>query len=461
MRRDIWAIGHEVGLAEMLDGRELRAQRQRSFIELYPCTLICFTLNIAGPVKVSPLTKELFLHGCEQIRSALVNSDMTIKLSELFPHQYGYEAYWAVEADSLEVKKLMVEIEESSRAGRLYDIDVLWPDGVKVSRTEVGARPRVCLICGSSASDCAASRAHTVEELQEKTFSIIIDELRSTGITGRMMGRLCRLAMLHEVYTTPKPGLVDLANNGSHKDMDVPMFERSAKAIELYFSHCVDCGENWSVLPPSEVLSHLRPLGIQAEQDMFAATGGVNTHKGIIFSMGLISCALGYLRGRREKLSIDNLLKRAGQIAYPALAGDLRDLPPEEEMTAGQREYAEYGISGIRGEAASGFQSVRRIGFPILEEYIADGCGFEEAGRVALLHLITNVNDTNMIKRCGRSGFRKIQDMIADYLDSKEPVTEQYLTELDQQFISMNASPGGCADLLAVCYLLHMLKDLF
>jgi holo-ACP synthase/triphosphoribosyl-dephospho-CoA synthase len=458
--RDIWAIGHEVDLSEMLRGRERRAGRQKAILDLYHRTLICFTLNIAGPIKVSALTKELFLRGYDQIGDALNSYGLPVMYSELSPHSYGYEGYWVVDADSILVKRLMSEIEDGSPIGRLYDIDVLWPDGEKVSRLDTGRQARTCIICGNPASDCASRRLHSVEELQEKTFRLIIDEIRREGIQPRLVGRLCRLAMLHEVYTTPKPGLVDLNNNGSHTDMDVALFEKSAKTVETYFTHAVECGLMWSSLAAKDVLSKLRPLGIQAEKDMFSATGGVNTHKGLIFSLGIICCAIGHIKGRHERLTVDRLLTRSGEIAAPALANDLRDLPPYEEMTAGQREYAEYGISGIRGEAASGFQSVRRIGFPILEQLMDDGESFHDAGRIALLHLIVNVNDTNMIKRCGRSGFRKLQDSIADDLDSSSTVSEEYLLELDRRYIQMNASPGGCADLLAICYFLHMLTEL-
>lgn len=460
MLRDIWAIGHEVDLSEMLRGRERRAGRQKAILDLYHRTLICFTLNIAGPIKVSALTKEIFLRGYDQIGDALNSYGLPVMYSELSPHSYGYEGYWVVDADSILVKRLMSEIEDGSPIGRLYDIDVLWPDGEKVSRLDTGRQARTCIICGNPASDCASRRLHSVEELQEKTFRLIIDEIRREGIQPRLVGRLCRLAMLHEVYTTPKPGLVDLNNNGSHTDMDVALFEKSAKTVETYFTHAVECGLMWSSLAAKDVLSKLRPLGIQAEKDMFSATGGVNTHKGLIFSLGIICCAIGHIKGRHERLTVDRLLTRSGEVAAPALANDLRDLPPYEEMTAGQREYAEYGISGIRGEAASGFQSVRRIGLPILEQLMDDGESFHDAGRIALLHLIVNVNDTNMIKRCGRSGFRKLQDSIADDLDSSSTVSEEYLLELDRRYIQMNASPGGCADLLAICYFLHMLTEL-
>ena len=108
--REIWAVGHQVELPEMLDGREKRVNMQRSFLELTHCTLICFTLNIAGPVKVSTLTKELFLHGYDQIREAIVLNGFEVRLSEMVPHPYGYEAYWAVSEDSLRVKRVMVEI---------------------------------------------------------------------------------------------------------------------------------------------------------------------------------------------------------------------------------------------------------------------------------------------------------------------------------------------------------------
>ena len=97
-------------------------------------------------------------------------------------------------------------------------------------------------------------------------------------------------ALLAEVWTTPKPGLVDRNNNGAHTDMDLTMFERSALALETSFLQCAEAGECLKHDLPI-LAAKLRTIGLQAESRMYEATGGVNTHKGAIFSMGILCAA--------------------------------------------------------------------------------------------------------------------------------------------------------------------------
>ena len=111
----------------------------------------------------------------------------------------------------------------------------------------------------------------------------------------RDMAALAHRAMLVEVYTTPKPGLVDLANNGAHRDMTVDTFERSANAIAPWLEQFTDTGIRSAHQPVDQLLSALRHPGRQCEQDMYLATAGVNTHKGMLFSMALLCAAGGRL----------------------------------------------------------------------------------------------------------------------------------------------------------------------
>jgi triphosphoribosyl-dephospho-CoA synthase len=46
---------------------------------------------------------------------------------------------------------------------------------------------------------------------------------------------LAATALRLELNLTPKPGLVDMANNGSHNDMDHALFLRSIDAIAPWF----------------------------------------------------------------------------------------------------------------------------------------------------------------------------------------------------------------------------------
>ena len=125
---------------------------------------------------------------------------------------------------------------------------MLCPDGQKLDRP----RPRRCLICGREAKDCARSRTHTVPELQAKTRQIIRAALDRRD--SERAASLAVRALLYEVTVTPKPGLVDRRNNGSHKDMDFGLMAKSAEALSPYFEDCIRTGIRSSSEAPEETL---------------------------------------------------------------------------------------------------------------------------------------------------------------------------------------------------------------
>jgi len=174
---------------------------------------------------------------------------------------------------------LAVELETARPAGRLLDLDVIGIDGEKLSR----GTPRACLVCGGPAGPCARSRAHGLSAVREATESLLRDFAVSR------LGELAVEALIFEVDLTPKPGLVDRRNSGAHRDMDRAMFHRSARALESYFRQAVLLG-----MERSDCMPALQAAGLAAEETMLAATGGVNTHKGAIFSMGILACAAGW-----------------------------------------------------------------------------------------------------------------------------------------------------------------------
>ena len=126
-------------------------------------------------------------------------------------------------------------------------MDVLKPDGKKVDRFEVGLSPRRCLICGDPARECARSRAHTVEQLQAKTKEILMHAMEKEN--SDLAARLACKALLYEVCTTPKPGLVDREGNGSHKDMNIFTFMDSASTLWPYFQSCTQIGRRTADFP--------------------------------------------------------------------------------------------------------------------------------------------------------------------------------------------------------------------
>ncbi|MDD6212139.1 MAG: triphosphoribosyl-dephospho-CoA synthase CitG [Clostridiales bacterium] len=463
MFSNIWTVvGHRVELPEMLAGRERRAAKQQEFREKNTGTLVCFTMNIAGPVKVFPLMEEVFLQTADEICSRLWRQGFSIRDKKTDFCSYGWEAYFAVDGEPDAVKRCLLELEEKDPAGRLYDIDVLRMDGSKVSRTELGYSPRTCLICGKEAADCARNRTHSVEELQLKTVELLLTSLRRKSVSSRLIGRLCYQAMLLEVYTTPKPGLVDRNNNGAHKDMDVALFEKSAEVLEPFFIRFAETGKELYEEAAENILRCIRPIGVEAEEAMFEATGGVNTHKGMIFSMGILAAAAGYCMGRRgkERVTLSGIISKAGLIAAPAWKYDFTYVQAKEEKTAGEKQFCQYGIGGIRQEAALGFPSVGRYSWPIISQALDQGIDYNQAGSLALLNLIAHVTDTNMIARSSVEVHRELQEKIRKMLSAPEGVRESQVRELDEEFIRLNVSPGGCADLLALTYFLYEISCL-
>ena len=333
-------------------------------------------------------------------------------------------------------------------------MDVLCPNGRKVDRQELGLSGRKCLICGGMAQACARSRAHTVSELQKKTQEILCEALDTVDSTDA--ARLATQALLYEVATTPKPGLVDRENSGSHRDMDFFTFQASAAALFPYFSQCVKIGRE--TVDAQETFRRLRLPGKLAEGEMRRATGGVNTHKGAIFSMGILCGALGRLE-REQWGSPGAVLAECAAMTEGLVSKDYVNLMPETAKTAGQKLYLQYGITGVRGQAEAGFPAVLNVGLPKLEAALAAGKSINEAGCAALLAMLADTVDTNTIHRGGYERAKEAAEEIGALLEKEPFPTKETLERLDAEFIRDNLSPGGTADLLALVYMLHFLKE--
>lgn len=443
----------EVSLMEMLEAREKRAWRQR---ELLKCgrTVICFTMNIAGPIKNSPLIGSGYDLGKRLLLGQLDVAGVAVSDFEEVREKTGNECILLVDAEPLAVKAITAELEDHAPIGRLFDMDVLRPDGSKVERQELGLPGRRCLLCGESAQVCARSRKHSVAELQAKTREILreaVDEADS-----REAARYACQALLYEVAITPKPGLVDRENSGSHRDMDFFTFQASAAALQPYFAQCVRIGRQGGT--PTETLRALRLPGKLAEAEMRRATVGVNTHKGAIFSMGILCGALGRL-DRKNWADPDRVLEECAAMAKGIVSEDYRGLTPETAKTAGQKLYILHGITGVRGQAEAGFPAVREVGLPALYTALGMGMDINEAGCAALLELIVHTADTNMIHRGGYEGMLRARLEVKNALERDGFYRRQTLEELDAYFIENNLSPGGSADLLALTLLLFFLKE--
>lgn len=447
---------HAVTLMEMLGAREARAMRQQQLLEEYHLPVISFCLNIAGPVKNSPVLRRAFREGLERLACALLAGRLDVVHREEVDQPTGCEALWVVRGDGRAVKELCVELEDRDALGRLFDLDVLDPVSGKWDRTQLGQPPRKCLVCGKEGKGCASRRLHTVEELQGATQVILEDYFGEKD--QQALGALAAKALLYEVCTTPKPGLVDRKNNGSHRDMDVFTFLDSTAALLPYFEEAVRLGMETRDLPPQETFRRLRQAGAAGERAMFRATGGVNTHKGAVFTLGTVCAAAGRLwTAEGFSKDLDAALALCGEMSAQAVQKDFEAIRREGAHTTGQRLYLEHGLEGIRGELSRGLPAVAQIGLPTLRRRLEAGDSLEQAGVQVLLALMAQVVDTNLIARGGLEGQQWAMEQTKN-LPQGRAATRQETEELDRALIERNLSPGGCADLLAITYFLEFLS---
>lgn len=443
----------EVTLLEMLEARERRAQWQQTLLNAYGKTMVSFTMNIAGPIKNSALIRRGYELGKRLLRQQLKAVGIPNLHFEEIQENTGNEAVFVLDGAPLAVKAVTTEIEDCAPVGRLFDMDVLCPDGRKVDRQELGLPGRRCLICGGPAQACARSRTHTVAELQKKTWEILRQALDDAD--SRDAARLATQALLYEVATTPKPGLVDRENNGSHRDMDFFTFQASAAALYPYFCQCVKIGRETE--DAQETFRRLRLPGKLAEGEMLSATHGVNTHKGAIFSMGILCGALGRLE-RDQWANPEQVLSECAAMTRGVVSGDYANLTPETAKTAGQKLYLQYGITGVRGQAEAGFPAVLNVGLPKLEAGLSQGKTINESGCAALLAMLAHTVDTNMIHRGSYELQQEIMEKLSKLLEEEPFPSKETLETLDGEFIRKNLSPGGTADLLALVYMLYFLR---
>lgn len=449
-----WTSGTPAALQEILDGRELRSQKQIRLLSTYPCPLLVLTLNIAGPCKVFPLAQKTFEKGLSLINDELSLLQTSTVYFEKTVRPSGYEGFFSIDGDAAQLKRNMILIEDTHPLGRLFDIDVLSPESGKLSREMVGLSGRTCLLCENPVFICSRNRTHSLDEILEKELAIMASYYED--YYANLIAGLFQKAMIYEVSTTPKPGLVDRLHTGSHKDMDIDLFMDSADVLRPYFYKCAYTGLTFRGDDLTQLFSQLRPLGLEAEKEMFTVTKGVNTHKGLVFSGGILCAAMGYssVQGSRRDITVPEICRKM----LVHLNEDFNAVKDRGPRSHGERLYLEHGLLGIRGEAMKGYPIVMNLALPIFKECMEKGYSLYKSGRITLLYLIANSEDTNIMIRADVDTWLQIKDELQGYLDSHPIGTydeERLLHMMDESFVNRNISPGGSADLLALVYAMY------
>ena len=406
----------ETDLNEVLHFREQRLEIQRKLISQYQLPIVSFTMNIAGPVKRSALIDYVFSLSVYRIFEEL-GRPLYFRTES---STAGSEAFFVYDREPRELKAACIRIEEQDAAGRLLDIDVINTSGEKLSRPE----GRRCIVCGGPVELCARSRAHGLDSLRAKTAKLLY------GCVSDYVSSLAVKALTDEAALTPKPGLVDRLDSGAHRDMDYRLMETSARTLEPYFRHAVELGLTGGDSLPAQ----LQSSGKNAEKEMFRATGGVNTHKGAIYIMGLLCAALGAVLAERE------------EDVFSTAAAVSKQLSVDSEPSHGSIVRKSFPDTGPRAEAFSGFPNVQRA-----LAQLHDGT----VGRDVLLSLISSLPDSNILWRGGADGLRFMQEGAASILNAPVELRDSLVSQLNSECIRRNLSPGGSADLFAAALFLY------
>lgn len=261
------------------------------------------------------------------------------------------------------------------------------------------------------------------------------------------------VACLHaELLLYPKPGLVSLVDNGSHLDMNAATFMRSLFALRHYFAAICRAG---AAHAPFAVLRH---LGQQAEVRMLAATGGINTHRGAIFSLGLLCAAFGRLHPGDAAVTLDAVALRAALGSWSAELAAHADAAAPGATSHGVLVARRHHAGGAREEGARGLPSVFEVGLPALRRTLAKGGGMQAARIDALFALMAAVGDTNVLHRGGADGAQLVRSTARAFIDAGGTFSPDWRARAlaaHQAFVARRLSPGGAADLLAATCLVQ------
>jgi triphosphoribosyl-dephospho-CoA synthase len=264
------------------------------------------------------------------------------------------------------------------------------------------------------------------------------------------LASLAGKALIEEAELTPKPALVDERGSGAHRDLSLELMKRSADALRPHFELMALI--SWQEIPNRSLREALGAMGRLAEHSMLLATGGVNAHRGAIWSLGLIVAATAMTRAIPP--SPKEVAKRAGQLAR------LFDRHAPEQPTNGLRVMRRYKIPGARGEAQAGFPHVVGSGLPRLYRSRQRGASERNARIDALLAIMMSLYDTCLLHRGGLVALHTAQTGAAAVLQAGGAASargQNLLYRLDRDLIALNASPGGSADLLAATLFLDSL----
>ena len=261
-----------------------------------------------------------------------------------------------------------------------------------------------------------------------------------------IVAHLATRALKAELNTTPKPGLVDTHDSGAHRDMDHALMMRSIRAMHPYFVRLATLGYDSHQLPAHNDIVR---IGIEAEKAMFNSTGGVNTYKGALFSMGLAVTAATYIIGRGEVATTTHGKEYVPNSLISTTIIQLANGFPDTSGTHGSRakQLAQTGrkLKSALDNAREGYSQLFGEWLPFYETRIKGDDSYVK--HKTLLRIMCDLDDTNIVYRTDYDTMLQVKTEARRLL---EDFTEAGIEDMNCDFVSRNISPGGSADMLAL-----------
>ena len=437
---------------KFLEDREERVELQNSLLKKFNLPLLTIRANYPGENKWEAIPIEI---------TDIVASEMKLIFEEKIIHSQilenleGKIYLFFIDDLPYNIKKSTIDFEENHILGRCVDLDVYDTDGRGLSRSDFNLPKRKCLICDELAFVCGRSMRHSQQEIKDRIASKYITYQNFLKVREEITSQLSDLSlegMIYEVSSSPGFGLVTPLTSGSHKDMDFFTFLSSSFVLKKGFKKMAEV--MYSSLPLEVAFKKIREIGKETEEEMFKATSGVNTHKGMIFLMGIAVGATA--RALYEKKDFRDIQKIICEMTKNILK-DFENIDRNKKLTHGERLFLEHGFTGIRGEIKNGLDIVFNGSLKIFSSTFEKTDNINFSALHTLIYLMSKVMDSTIVYRHNFKILEQVQKEMEEVLTKGGAFIQEneYFTNLENEYISKNISPGGSADLLAVTIYFH------
>ena len=435
-------------IKQFLQDREDRVEYQNSLISKYNLPLLTVRTNYPGENKKEVIANEIadiMAHEIELLfEGKIVHTEIIDKLE-------GKIYLFIIKDSPKDIKLQTIRLEEKHILGRCVDIDVYDEKGNGMSRQQFGLGKRKCMLCDELAFVCGRTMKHSHAEIKEHIASRYVMFQKHNIKREKLASLLSDTAlegMIYEVSSYPSFGLVSPLTNGSHNDMDFFTFLDSSFALKKGFKKMAET--IYSPLPLDIAFKKLRAIGKETEVEMFKVTNDVNTHKGMIFLLGIaISTTARALYEKKEFSQIQDIIKEMTK----DILKDFDKINPSKPLTHGEKLFVEHGFTGIRGEIENGLDIIFNGSLGIFTETYEKTKNFNRAALQTLIYLMGKVMDSTIVYRHDFDMLEKVRKEMQEIFDRGGIYIEnsdQLFKELEARYIANRISPGGSADLLAI-----------